>query len=119
VEGKAVNTVTIGVSSIEQVKQRTEAAFRGQWQGERISFASVELLWKALTPRRWALIRAMAGQAPMSLRAVARLVGHDVKVVHGDVQALLKADILEKDEGGRIVFPYDAAHVDFIISKVA
>jgi predicted transcriptional regulator len=114
-----VNTVTIGVSSIEQVKQRTEAACRGQWQGEHISFASVELLWKALAPRRWALIRAMAGQGPMSLRAAARLVGHDVKTVHGDVQALLMADILEKDESGRIVFPYDAAHADFTIGKVA
>ena len=114
-----MNTVTIGVSSIEQVKQRTSLAFKGKAQGERISFATVELLWKALTPRRWELIRAMAGQGPMSLRAAARLVGHDVKTVHGDVHGLLKADILEKDEAGRIVFPYDAVHVDFVISKVA
>lgn len=48
-----MNRVTIGVSDIEALKQRTEAAFRGEPQGERISFASVELLWKALTPRRW------------------------------------------------------------------
>jgi predicted transcriptional regulator len=119
VEGEAVNTVTIGVSDIEALKRRTEAAFRGESQGERISFASVELLWKALTPRRWGLIRAMAGQGPMSLRAAARLVGHDVKTVHGDVQALLKVDVLEKDEAGRIVFPYDAVHVDFVVGKVA
>jgi predicted transcriptional regulator len=119
VEGETVNTVTIGVSSIEQMKQRAALAFRGERQGERISFATVELLWKALTPRRWELIRAMAGQGPMSLRGAARLVGHDVKTVHGDVQALLKTDILEKDETGRIVFPYDAVHVDFVISKVA
>jgi len=114
-----LNTVTIGVSDIEQMKQRTAAAFRGEFQGERISFASVELLWKTLTPRRWALLRAMAGQGPMSLRAAARLVSHDVKTVHGDVQALLAADVLEKDEAGRIVFPYDAVHVDFVISKMA
>jgi predicted transcriptional regulator len=77
------------------------------------------LLWKALTPRRWALIRAMAGQGPISMRGAARLVGHDVKTVHGDVQALLKADVLVKDEDGRIVFAYDAVHVDFLIGKVA
>jgi hypothetical protein len=29
------------------------------------------------------------------------------------------ADVLEKDEAGRIVFPYDAVHVDFVIGKVA
>jgi predicted transcriptional regulator len=109
-----VNTVTIGVSDIEALKQRTAAAFRGG-----ISFASVEFLWKALTPSRWGLIRAMAGQRPMSLRAAARLVGNDVKTVHGNVQALLKADVLTKDDPGRIVFPYGAAHVDFVVGKVA
>lgn len=114
-----MNTVTIGVSSIEQMKQRAALAFGGERQGERVSFATVELLWKALTPRRWELIRAMAGQGPMSVRGAARLVGHDVKTVHGDVQALLKVDVLEKDEAGRIVFPYDAVHVDFVISKFA
>ncbi len=67
-----MNTVTIGIYNIEALKQRTAAASRGEHQGERISFASVELLWQALTPRRWGLIRAMAGQGPMSLRAAAR-----------------------------------------------
>jgi len=114
-----MSTVTIGVSSLDDVMRRTAAAFRGKRQGERISFASVELLWKTLTPRRWELIRALAGQGPMSMRAAARLVGHDVKTIHGDVQALLQAEILEKDEAGRIVFPYDAVHVDFVITKAA
>ncbi|HME20900.1 MAG TPA: transcriptional regulator [Acetobacteraceae bacterium] len=114
-----MSTVTIGVSSLEEVMRRTAAAFRGKRQGERISFASVELLWKTLTPRRWGLIRAMAGQGPMSMRAAARLVGHDVKTIHGDVRALLDAEVLEKDEMGRIVFPYDVVHVDFTITKVA
>jgi predicted transcriptional regulator len=114
-----VSTVTIGVSSIEQVQQRTAAAFRGEPQGERISFASVELLWKTLTPRRWGLLSAMAGLGPTSVRGVARMLGQDVKTVHGDVQALLAADVLEKDGNGRIVFPYDAVHVDFVVGKVA
>jgi predicted transcriptional regulator len=118
-EGKAMTTVTIGVSSLDEAMQRAAAAFQGKPQGERISFASVELLWKTLTPRRWELIRAMAGQGPMSLRAAARLTGHDVKTIHGDVHALLQAGILEKTDAGQIVFPYDAAHVEFTITKAA
>jgi predicted transcriptional regulator len=114
-DGGTMSTVTIGVSSLDDVMRRTAAAFRGKPQGEHISFASVELLWKTLTPRRWALIRAMAGKGPMSMRAAGRLVGHDIKTIHGDVQALLAAGVLEKDEAGRIVFPYDAIHVDFMI----
>lgn len=114
-----MNTVTIGVSSLDEVMRRTAAAFRGKPQGERISFASVELLWRTLTPRRWVLLRAMAGHGPMSIRAAARLVGHDVKTIHGDVQALLAADVLTKDAAGRIEFPYDAVHVDFTITRAA
>jgi hypothetical protein len=38
------------------------------------------------------------------------------KAVHGDVHALLKAGILQKEEDGRIVFPFDAVHVSFMLS---
>ena len=110
-----MSMVTIGVSSFDDVIQRTTEAFRGKPQGEHISFASVELLWKTLTPRRWALVRAMAGKGPMTMRAAGRLVGHDIKTIHGDVQVLLEAGVLGKVETGQIVFPYDAIHVDFMI----
>jgi hypothetical protein len=35
--------------------------------------------------------------------------------VHGDVQALLKAGIVQNNDNGQIVFPYDVAHVDFML----
>jgi hypothetical protein len=35
--------------------------------------------------------------------------------MHGDVQSLLKAGVLDRTEDGRIVFPYDQIHVDFIV----
>jgi hypothetical protein len=35
--------------------------------------------------------------------------------VHGDVQALLKAGILDRTDNGGIVFPYDELHVDFVL----
>ena len=114
-----MRTVTIEVSSWEQTKQRMEAAFRGEPQGEFLSFASMELLWNVLTPRRSEILQAMAGKEPMSLRAVARLVGKDVKTTHGDVQTLLKNGLLEKDPSGKLVFPYDAIHVDFMIKAAA
>jgi predicted transcriptional regulator len=114
-EGKTMTTVTIGVSNLDTMFGRAKAAFQGVAQGEHISFETVEDLWKTLTPRRWALIRAMAGKGLMSTRAAGRLIGQDIKTVHADVQALLRAGILEKDAAGRIRFPYDAIHVDFMI----
>jgi predicted transcriptional regulator len=114
-EDIAMSTVTIGVSSTDTVFDRAKAAFQGVPQGEYISFETVEDLWKTLTPRRWALIGAMAGKGAMSTRAAGRLIGQDIKTVHADVHALLNAGILEKDAKGRIRFPYDAIHVDFLI----
>jgi hypothetical protein len=47
-----MNTVTIGVASLGDTQRRASAAFRGKKQGARISFASEDLLWKTLTPKR-------------------------------------------------------------------
>ena len=55
------------------------------------------------------------GAGPVSIRGIARRVGRDVKTVHGDVHALLKAGVVDRAEGGRVVFPYDAVHVDFVL----
>lgn len=107
-----MRTVNIGVSSIEEEKARTKAAFRGEALGESIAFPSVEAMWSVLTPRRWALIQAMAGKGPMSLRAVARMLGRDVKTVHGDVHALLINGVLDRSEAG-FEFPYERIHVEF------
>lgn len=110
-----MSTVTIGVSTLNQTKDRMRRAFRGEKQGAFISFESLERLWKVLTPKRWEIIRAMTGAGPIAIREVARRVDRDVKSVHGDVQALLKAGVLDRSEDGRIVFPYDKVHVDFVV----
>ena len=84
-------------------------------RSERISFATPELLWQVLTIKRWELLRVLCGAGPLSIREAARRVGRDVKAVHGDVTALLDAGVLERDEGGGIVFPYEAVKVEFLL----
>jgi len=81
----------------------------------RISFASPELLWKVLTAKRWELLKVLCGAGPMSIREAARRVNRDVKAVHGDVTALLSAGVLDRAEGGGIVFPYEAVKVEFLL----
>jgi predicted transcriptional regulator len=110
--GKTMKTVTIGVESLAEELERFCLAFEGGPQGDaRISFVTEELLLRVLTSRRWDLIRAMAGQGPLSVEVAARLVGHDVETTHGDIQALLNVGVLQKD-GEQIVFPYDAVHLE-------
>ena len=81
----------------------------------RISFASPELLWKVLTAKRWELLKAMCGAGPMSIREAARCVERDVKAVHGDITALLQAGVLDRVEDGRVVFPFEAVKVEFLL----
>lgn len=112
-----MKTVTLGVSHIDAVRDELARAFAGEPVdgAERIDFTSVDLLWRVLTPRRWDVLRAMAGQGPLAMREVARRVGRDVKGVHGDIHALLDAGLLDRTADGRVVFPYDAVHVDFTL----
>jgi len=115
----AKRTVIISVGSLDEARNRLAAAFRGEAQEPRITFPTLDLMWRTLTPRRQELLQAMAGKGPMSIRAVARLIHRDVKAVYGDVQALLLAGILRPDEAGGVVFPYDALHVDYELPAVA
>ncbi|MBS0276203.1 MAG: transcriptional regulator [Proteobacteria bacterium] len=109
-----MKNVTLEVSDLKTVGDRFIKAWKsGKPQGSHISFASVELMLRVLTERRWELLKAMTGQGPMSIREAARRVGRDVKAVHGDVHALLDSGVLHSTENGRIEFPFDAVHVDF------
>ncbi|MEA2876460.1 MAG: hypothetical protein QOF14_1656 [Hyphomicrobiales bacterium] len=110
-----MKTVTLEVASREEVTRRALAAFTGKKQQARISFATPELLWKVLTAKRWELLKVLAGQGPVTIREAARRVGRDVKAVHADVHALLKAGVLDKNSDGRIEFRFDAVRVDFTL----
>jgi predicted transcriptional regulator len=110
-----MRTVTLQVSSRDKINQRFLRAFEGEAQGSFISFESPELLFKVISGKRWDLLKMMTGAGPMTIREAARRMGRDVKAVHGDVQALLKAGILQKTETGLILFPFDAVHVDFML----
>lgn len=110
-----MKTVTLEVASRSDVTRRSLDAFKGRKQRARISFATPELLWRVLTAKRWELLKAMAGQGPLTIRELARRVGRDVKAVHGDVHALAAAGLLDRTEGRRIVFPFEAIRVEFTL----
>ena len=97
------------------------ADFTRAWQtgkaqkSARISFASPELLWRVLNEKRWELLKVLCGAGPVSIREAARRVGRDVKAVHGDVTALLNAGILVRTDDRRILFPFEAVKVEFLL----
>ena len=97
------------------------AAFANRWKtgkpekAARISFATAELLWKVLTAKRLELLKVLCGAGSVSIREAARRVGRDVKAVHSDVTALLAAGVLDRAEGGGIIFPFEAVKVEFLL----
>lgn len=107
-------TVKIGVASRAEVNARFKAAFQGRKQGSHISFASLDLMHKVLTPNRWRMLQVMMGAGPLATRELARRLDRDVKAVHTDVQTLLNAGVI-KHAGDKIEFPYDNVHVDFTV----
>ena len=112
-----MRTVILDVkSTADTFAEITKVAKSGKAEREaRISFATPELLWEVLTLKRWELIKSLCGAGALSIREVARRVHRDVKAVHGDVHALLQAGVLQRDESGKIVFPFDAVKVEFLL----
>ena len=111
-----MKTVTLDVRTLADTLSDAVTAMETLTPTEpRISFETPELLWKVLTAKRWDIIKSLTGAGPVSIREVARRVGRDMKAVHGDMHALLLAGLIDKTEDGKVVFPYEALHVDFMI----
>lgn len=110
-----MKTVTLDVRSPEHAMADALSAAKSGRRARtaRISFATPELLWRVLTPKRWQILRALCGAGPVSIREVARRVNRDVKAVHSDVTALLMAGVLDRTEAGQVEFPYASVKVEF------
>ena len=112
-----MKTVILEVASPDE----SMAGFLQSWKSgkpernTRIAFATPELLWQVLTAKRWELLKALCGAGPMSIRETARRVERDVKAVHADITALLNAGVIDRDQGGGIVFPFEAVKVEFLL----
>ncbi|MBW4092814.1 MAG: helix-turn-helix domain-containing protein [Proteobacteria bacterium] len=95
------------------------AAIARAWQtsvpeaAARLDFESLDAAWSLLTAKRRAILRAMAGQGPLSIRAIARRVGGDVHAVHTDVRVLHRSGVIDRTEDGRMVLPYEVIRLDF------
>ncbi len=112
-----MKTVTLDVrDSSESMADFVRAWKTGKSEkSARVSFATPELLWKVLTTKRWELLKVLCGAGPVSIREAARRVGRDVKAVHSDITALLNAGVLDRAEGGGIIFPFEAVKVEFLL----
>ena len=61
-----------------------------------LSFADLPLLARTLTPARWDLLKALAGEGPATVYALAKDLGRDYKNVHTDVAQLAELGLIER-----------------------
>jgi predicted transcriptional regulator len=112
-----MNTLIIGN---QPVAQRRSDIVRAWKSGKpevaaRLDFESLEGAWKLLNAKRWAILRAMAGQGPLAIREIARRVGRDVRAVHRDVRSLHLSGVIDKTPEGKMILPYQVIRLDFTL----
>lgn len=114
-----MSTATIQIrkdarAALRESAGRVAAAVQGAGEsgGATFTFSSAEQLFRALSPKRWALLEGLQALGPSSLRGLARSLGRDVKRVHDDVAALIDLGLIERDDAGQIRVPFDTIRVD-------
>ena len=98
------------MSSNEALKRfgRTwNKAAAGRASPATIGLGSMAELTALLSPRRMELIRHVAQNSGLSIRALARHLKRDYKNVHTDVSDLEARHILERDANGLLLAPDD------------
>ena len=78
-----------------------------------LSFADLPLLVKILTPARWDLLEKLRKKGPLSIFALAKLLGRDYKNVHTDVSRLIELNLIERTETSLICVSWEAVRAEF------
>ena len=111
-------TLYVRVSGREDALDRFEAAWHlasgraAPAPLSVLSFADLPLLVKNLTPARWALLRRLAKEGPLTIFALARRLERDYKNVHTDVTRLTELGLIEKGETGEVSVGWDAVRAE-------
>jgi predicted transcriptional regulator len=111
----------VRLSSRDDALDRFEAAWHLASGGPApapvavLSFADLPLLLKTLTPARWALLKRLKTEGPLTIFALAKQLQRDYKNVHTDVAALLNLNLVQKDAASRVHVSWDAIRADLRI----
>ena len=101
----------VEVMSSGEALKRFSRAWKGASAGKAldatIGIGSIAELTALLSPKRMELLRHVAQNPGLSIRALAGALRRDYKNVHTDVSELEVRHLLERDDAGLIRAPYD------------
>ena len=84
-----------------------------------IGFRTMAQFSDVFTPKRWELVEALKTAGPLSIYALAKLLGRHYRNVHKDVTALMEWTVIKKDEAGKVYVPWDEIDVRWPLLKQA
>jgi len=77
-----------------------------------LSFASLPLLMKNLTPARWDLLKQLKSTGPLTIFALAKHLQRDYKNVHTDVARLVELGLIEKTGESLVRVAWDTVRAE-------
>lgn len=89
----------------------------GTYQGETLSFATPELLFRRFGLRQWAVVIALLRAGPLSDRELAEGNDIDGNTVTADVEDLIELGVVERNENGCVYCPFDQVRIDFLLER--
>src|SRR5262245_55624645 len=109
---KPSDLLQVRVGGAGDALDRFEAAWNRQAQDGKavslsvLSFESLPLLLKTLTPARWVLLESLGRQQAASIYELAKRLQRDYKNVHTDVSQLVELGLIERAADGALVVPW-------------
>ena len=104
----------IGVQSLDgfflegkHLARRVDAGEKMHEADFELSFSTPAQLVSELSPKRMELLRVLKDAGPLSIRALAKLMGRNYSNVHADVRRLIEHGLIEKDAGDHVLVPWD------------
>ncbi len=114
--------ITIGIGDAATTAKEFIDAWKLAESGEkvqgqhRLHFENLELLLKILTPGRWALLKKLNANGPMSIRALAKDLRRDYKNVHTDVRRLENIGLIGRTKNDLIKVPWDIVEARLLLA---
>jgi predicted transcriptional regulator len=114
--------ITIGVGDAATTAKEFIDIWKRAERGEAVKeknqlhFENLELLLKTLSPGRWALLKGLHANGPMSIRALSKNLGRDYKNVHTDVQRLTDIGLIGRARNDKIYVPWDIVEARLLLA---
>jgi predicted transcriptional regulator len=105
--------IEIRIGAAADALDRFEAAWNRVQEGramralEILTFSSLPLLLKTLSPARWVLLERLRAEGAMSIYELAKRLQRDYKNVHTDVTQLAGIGLIERRADGLVAVAWD------------